>query len=288
MDAHTYLRDQLATVPITHPDGCNSNTNRSCGSPPSDFSHIRGVSDEDSVNIDECDEENYNTETDPRESGALRANPNLGRLDHSGYQGHSYLNPEGIGRELSAFAYRDELLMKNSESDRSREAFCELGAFSAFRFLPQQQGEENCSPHRNSPEVNLANGYLLPAKESRPTISKSPGNLCSLSSSKELLEFSARNSHTNMLEHKLPFNFLGPPLAALHSMTEMKSSLSGAAGGDSNNNNTSAPSMSSPNAGLTAQTMHGQATAPNPHGIDTILSRPPPVTSAGLSSLTAG
>ncbi|KAG4071284.1 hypothetical protein HA402_003988 [Bradysia odoriphaga] len=63
--------------------------------------------------------------------------------------------------------------------------------------------------------------------------------------------------------HKLPLSFLGPPLAALHSMTEMKS-------------------------GGHQQTNPGGHNAPNPHGIDTILSRPPPVTSAGINALTNG
>lgn len=157
----------------------------------------------------------------------------------------------------------------NCESDLNRG---DSGHFSAFRSIHKDQ---DSSPDHTQ-------GYLLVKDQRLP---KSPiGEEENLSSASRRTE----PSSGNMLEHKLPFNFLGPPLAALHSMTEMKSSMGGGAGGDSNNNSTSAPSMSSPNAGLTAQTMHGQANAPNPHGIDTILSRPPPVTSAGLSSLTAG
>lgn len=57
----------------------------------------------------------------------------------------------------------------------------------------------------------------------------------------------------------MQLSFLGPPLAALHSMTEMKS-------------------QNSPQT-------HG---VNNPHGIDSILSRPTPVTSAQLNALTGG
>lgn len=221
--------------------------------------------DEDSVNIDGYDEENRDLSP-----GSVKPQERT----NSGFIGfNSYPNPyleDGHRSECgSAFAKHP------CDSDRSRE----LGHFSAFRYL-----NPNTSPRRHSEEYGYAKDQRTVAR------SESPENLCSASKSGDLLDYSGRQAHPNstMLEHKLPFNFLGPPLAALHSMTEMKSSLGGVAGGDSNNNNTSAPSMSSPNAGHTAQTMHGQANAPNPHGIDTILSRPPPVTSAGLSSLTAG
>jgi hypothetical protein len=72
-------------------------------------------------------------------------------------------------------------------------------------------------------------------------------------------------SINDMLDHKLHLSFLGPPLAALHSMTEMKS-------------------QGSPQTA----THNSQGGAPNPHGIDTILSRPPPVTSAQLNALAGG
>ncbi|XP_070493382.1 homeobox protein Nkx-6.2 isoform X1 [Chironomus tepperi] len=66
-----------------------------------------------------------------------------------------------------------------------------------------------------------------------------------------------------MLDHKLQMSFLGPPLAALHSMTEMKS-------------------QNSP------QTSQNSQCVTNPHGIDSILSRPTPVTNAHLNALGAG
>lgn len=290
LGAHTHLKDQYATVPSTGPE-VNNNIRE-----VSDSADIPGNrsadeeefgEDDDSVNIDGYDEENNNFN-----SSAKLVNHHLARTDpcsagYSGFHTYPYAYPEEIGREVSASDYRDESPMKNCDSERNRGSFSELGHFSAFRYLHQQQGQENSPPRRHSLEVNFSKGYP-PAKNSQPARPESPENLSSESKGRDLLDFSARQNHSNMLEHKLPFNFLGPPLAALHSMTEMKSSLGGTAGGDSNNNSTSAPSMSSPNAGLTAQTMHGQANAPNPHGIDTILSRPPPVTSAGLSSLTAG
>jgi hypothetical protein len=84
--------------------------------------------------------------------------------------------------------------------------------------------------------------------------SQSPENLSSKSQH--------QNSHkiNEMLDHKLQLSFLGPPLAALHSMTEMKSQ----------------------NSPQTSQHSQGPS---NPHGIDSILSRPTPVTSAQLNAL---
>ncbi|XP_017478457.1 PREDICTED: homeotic protein female sterile [Rhagoletis zephyria] len=105
------------------------------------------------------------------------------------------------------------------------------------------------------------------------------------------------NNNNNMLEHKLPLSFLGPPLAALHSMTEMKTG--GVAGSMMNGyNNSQQTHMISDGRGgvvssgisgsiTTTTTTHTQGAA-NPHGIDTILSKPPPVTSAGLSALAGG
>lgn len=105
------------------------------------------------------------------------------------------------------------------------------------------------------------------------------------------------NNNNNMLEHKLPLSFLGPPLAALHSMTEMKTGggASGMLNGYANNQQTHligdcrAGVVGSGISGsiTTTTTTHTQGAA-NPHGIDTILSKPPPVTSAGLSALTGG
>jgi hypothetical protein len=89
--------------------------------------------------------------------------------------------------------------------------------------------------------------------------SQSPENL---SSKSQHHSHSANGNHklTEMLDHKLQLSFLGPPLAALHSMTEMKSQ----------------------NSPQTSQNSQGPS---NPHGIDSILSRPTPVTSAQLNAL---
>ncbi|XP_055633593.1 homeobox protein 10 [Toxorhynchites rutilus septentrionalis] len=85
-------------------------------------------------------------------------------------------------------------------------------------------------------------------------------------------------SHTisEMLDHKLQLSFLGPPLAALHSMTEMK------------NQGGSPVQTTSPQTQTHQTGIVGGGGAPNPHGIDTILSRPPPVTSAQLNALGGG
>lgn len=100
--------------------------------------------------------------------------------------------------------------------------------------------------------------------------SRSPENLSSVTAT-------ATKKSNNMLDHhKLPLSFLGPPLAALHSMTEMKSGNVNSAVNTSNAN-----SIQQTQSQLTS---HGS----NPHGIDTILSRPPPVTTAGLNALTSG
>lgn len=126
------------------------------------------------------------------------------------------------------------------------------------------------------------NGFLSPIRRTSVG-SQSPENL---SASGRLLEFSGSGGHPSgkeMLEHKLPLSFLGPPLAALHSMTEMKSSM-----GDNNNNNTPGQTITSPNSGPQQTGPNGGAPN-NPHGIDTILSRPPPVTTAGgFTALTGG
>lgn len=97
---------------------------------------------------------------------------------------------------------------------------------------------------------------------------QSPENLSS--------DSSARKANTMLDHHKLPLSFLGPPLAALHSMTEMKS--------NNNNNNNNC----SNNPSNTIPQTHSPISSQNPHSIDTILSRPTPVTTSGLNALTNG
>lgn len=125
------------------------------------------------------------------------------------------------------------------------------------------------SSQRNSDDSNRLAGYHSPDNDSAG--SRSPENLSSSTTSYTTTTNNNNNNNTakfnnhlnEMLDHKLQLSFLGPPLAALHSMTEMKG-------------------QSSPNA------PQGTQVASNPHGIDTILSRPPPVTSAGLNALASG
>ncbi|XP_053660650.1 homeobox protein Hmx [Anopheles marshallii] len=102
-----------------------------------------------------------------------------------------------------------------------------------------------------------------------------------------------KTPHTisDMLDHKLQLSFLGPPLAALHSMTEMK-----AAQHQQHSHPQQHPAQGphsgpgSPGGHQTAvsQTQTHSSAASNPHGIDTILSRPPPVTTAQLNALGGG
>lgn len=112
------------------------------------------------------------------------------------------------------------------------------------------------------------------------------------SRSPENLTASTKKTVGDMLDHhKIPLSFLGQPLAALHSMTEMKSSLNNGGIGVSCADNGNATDANHTGNGIGLQqtqshiSTHGAA---NPHGIDTILSRPPPVTSAGINALTSG
>ncbi|XP_055607412.1 homeobox protein abdominal-A [Uranotaenia lowii] len=91
-------------------------------------------------------------------------------------------------------------------------------------------------------------------------------------------------SHTisDMLDHKLQLSFLGPPLAALHSMTEMKTQ----SGSPTVQATSPQTQLHKAMGGVVG--VGGGGGAPNPHGIDTILSRPPPVTSAQLNALGGG
>lgn len=109
------------------------------------------------------------------------------------------------------------------------------------------------------------------------------------SRSPENLTATTKKSVGDMLDHhKIPLSFLGQPLAALHSMTEMKSSSNNGGGGGGNGNSAHA-NITGNGIGLQqTQSQIGAHGAANPHGIDTILSRPPPVTSAGLNALTSG
>lgn len=144
---------------------------------------------------------------------------------------------------------------------------------------------DTCSPvdssRSYSSQRNEEIGYHSPSHNNDSLGSQSPENLSSpvknsnnnhlstnhnnnLHNSNNSAHHNKSNSISEMLDHKLQLSFLGPPLAALHSMTEMKSQNSP----QTSQNHT--PGLS------------------NPHGIDSILSRPTPVTSAQLNALTGG
>uniref|UniRef100_A0A182XX04 Uncharacterized protein n=1 Tax=Anopheles stephensi TaxID=30069 RepID=A0A182XX04_ANOST len=103
-----------------------------------------------------------------------------------------------------------------------------------------------------------------------------------------------KTPHTisDMLDHKLQLSFLGPPLAALHSMTEMKAAQHQQHGHPQQHSAQGPHSgPGSPGPGhqtAVSQTQTHSSSASNPHGIDTILSRPPPVTTAQLNALGGG
>lgn len=117
--------------------------------------------------------------------------------------------------------------------------------------------EKRCTPDESSRSFSSHRNDGSPSPihhHSDSVDSHSPENLTS----------SSKNpSVSDMLDHKLQMSFLGPPLAALHSMTEMKS-------------------QNSPKAS------QNSLVVTNPHGIDSILSRPTPVTSAHLNAALGG
>ncbi|XP_059216120.1 brain-specific homeobox protein isoform X1 [Stomoxys calcitrans] len=138
------------------------------------------------------------------------------------------------------------------------------------------------------------------SESSPPPADYSPENLSNrkFTSSNTGHPLGIHNNNNIGLDHKLPLSFLGPPLAALHSMTEMKAGGGGTGTGNNSLNggygNSQNPHIMTENriavssAGVAGTTNTQTQGTANPHGIDTILSKPPPVTSAGLSALTGG
>lgn len=130
-----------------------------------------------------------------------------------------------------------------------------------FRLDSPDKRADTCSPEESSRSYSshknddLGSGSPLHNHNNDSLGSQSPENLSSKSQQQQ-----NNQKLTEMLDHKLQLSFLGPPLAALHSMTEMKSQ----------------------NSPQTSQHSLGPS---NPHGIDSILSRPTPVTSAQLNAL---
>jgi hypothetical protein len=129
---------------------------------------------------------------------------------------------------------------------------------------PGDKRADTCSPEETSRSYSSHKnddiGSRSPNHNDNSIDSQSPENLSS--SKSHLNNNNNKNlSASDMLDHKLQLSFLGPPLAALHSMTEMKSQ------------------QNSP------QTSQNSQCVTNPHGIDSILSRPTPVTNAHLNAL---
>lgn len=129
-----------------------------------------------------------------------------------------------------------------------------------FRIDSPNKRAETCSPEETSRSFSSHKNDDIssrsPNNNNDSIGSQSPENLSSKSQSNN----SKSQTVADMLDHKLQLSFLGPPLAALHSMTEMKS-------------------QNSP------QTSQNSQCVTNPHGIDSILSRPTPVTNAHLNAL---
>ncbi|KAL1396248.1 hypothetical protein pipiens_002723 [Culex pipiens pipiens] len=158
--------------------------------------------------------------------------------------------------------------------------------------LPGYHSPHNDSVGSRSPE-NLSHGgntnHLTPTPNSGTyTPNNNNNNGSSIPNNNNLINNNNHlksKSHTisDMLDHKLQMSLLGPPLAALHSMTEMKAAQQQQGGSPVQ---TVSPQTQYPSH-QTAVGGNG-AGAPNPHGIDTILSRPPPVTSAQLNALGGG
>ncbi|XP_055302264.1 brain-specific homeobox protein [Sitodiplosis mosellana] len=161
---------------------------------------------------------------------------------------------------------------KNSELQLNNNHNSNSSLVNINRRFSESPETQRCDSSRSYPTSQKSDegDYYGPNHQCDSVGSRSPENLSSSTAT-------ATKKSNNMLDHhKLPLSFLGPPLAALHSMTEMKSNT-----GNSALNTTNSNSFQQTQSQLSS---HGS----NPHGIDTILSRPPPVTSAGLNALTSG
>ncbi|XP_037939736.1 homeobox protein engrailed-1 [Teleopsis dalmanni] len=171
----------------------------------------------------------------------------------------------------------------NSLNNRSRYENSSPGVDSSKSYpVSQRSSEEAGNNSESSPPPPDYSPENLSSRKYNHSLPTNPANPLGV------------HNNNNMLEHKLPLSFLGPPLAALHSMTEMKTGNAGAGNGvlngvyaNNQNNHLISDSRGMSGAISTTTTTHTQGAA-NPHGIDTILSKPPPVTSAGLSALAGG
>lgn len=211
----------------------------------------------------------------------------------------------GSGLFESSSEYNQSAYINNNNIDNLKEKQSRLHGGSEEDDGDIVDDEEDIDPvstrqYDNPSPVDSSKSYAISHRSS--------GGENSESSPPPSSNYFSEQRHTEMLDHKLPLSFLGPPLAALHSMAEMKSP-----GAHNNNNNTSSNnnnnnhSSSNGNSNVnsssnsvngsfgglanhhqTQTTPHNTHGTANPHGIDTILSKPPAVSSAGLSALTGG
>lgn len=176
-------------------------------------------------------------------------------------------NSPSTNCENDNYCYQNNnnIQLNNKNFDSESKNFSEVNSRGNsprenFRVESPSKRADTCSPEETSRSFSSQKNDDISSRS--PNInnndsigSHSPENL----SSKSICN--KGQSVADMLDHKLQLSFLGPPLAALHSMTEMKSQ----------------------NSPQTSQ--NSQNCVTNPHGIDSILSRPTPVTNAHLNAL---
>lgn len=176
--------------------------------------------------------------------------------DNYCYQNNNNNNNVHLNKNLHESGGHKNYSEVNSRENSPRENFRLDSPDKRADTCSPEESSRSYSSHKNedvgshSPLHNHNNDSLG---------SQSPENLSSKSQQQQQQQ-NHNQKLTEMLDHKLQLSFLGPPLAALHSMTEMKSQ----------------------NSPQTSQHSQGPS---NPHGIDSILSRPTPVTSAQLNAL---
>lgn len=242
------------SVPSSHHTGFNNNSNSptnqySAGTTPSSGGRTGTSPNRDRFLSEYYTNHNNNTNNKKLDHRTSEYSVSGGGSVGGGGGGVNVTHQPHIG-DINSDNNRQNNQFGRSESE-SPELQTRSSPVDSSRSFPSQKSDEP--------------GYHSPQHDSIG--SRSPENL------------SGKKHHqdNNMLDHhKIPLSFLGPPLAALHSMTEMKTNGHAGGGGGGNGNNGG------------QQTTPGTHGAPNPHGIDTILSRPPPVTSAGLNALTNG
>lgn len=166
---------------------------------------------------------------------------------------------------------RNSSSQKNSETHLNHNHNSNSSLANINRRYSESPETQRCDSSRSYPTSQKSDeGDYYDPNHRCDSASRSPENPSSATAT-------AIKKTKNMLDHhKLPLSFLGPPLAALHSMTEMKSTTANSA-------------INTTNSNIIQQTQAQlSSNGSNPHGIDTILSRPPPVTSTGLNALTSG